>query len=177
MGRSKKSPVTVRGNWFALSLEFLGSRACAQLSPHAVKMLVDLCSQFGPNAQNNGDLSAAPAVMRSRGWTGNSTRVAALQELLDAGLIVVTRYGNRTLCAVCDHAVAYRLRHQQAGARPGAYVTSEWIKDDPARAVRTDHKAPETWATWGSLRKGEVAKKKVSPPTAGQPPPIFTRSG
>ena len=99
-GRNRKSAVTVRGPWIAMPLDFLRSRAWAELSPHAAKMLFDLCGGLGPNAKGNGDISAAPAIMRPKGWSSTATRVAALRELEDVGLIAVTKRGNRRVCTL-----------------------------------------------------------------------------
>lgn len=83
-----------------MPLDFLRSRAWAELSPHAAKMLFDLCGGLGPNAKGNGDISAAPAIMRPKGWSSTATRVAALRELEDVGLIAVTKRGNRRVCTL-----------------------------------------------------------------------------
>ncbi len=160
-GLHKKGAVTVKGAWFAMPLEFLRSRACAELSPHAVKMLFDLCSSLGPNASGNGDLSVAPSIMLPRGWTSDATRMAAVQELLRADLLCVTRMGNRRQCALyavtlwplqCDLS---KLEHG-----PGAFATDDWTKTSVDRAERPTSDAP---ARWSRPRKNEM-----SVPAAGQ---------
>lgn len=154
----RNGPVSVRGVWVALSLQFLTSTACASLSPHATKALLDLVSQLGWNAKGNGDLSAAPAVMRPRGWTSYETLKAALRELMDAKLIVMTRQGSKRRCTLyaitlwpmdCDFS---KLDHG-----PGCYATEDWRGEREHRAEKPTLDKP---AHWHSPRKGE---KRRSP--------------
>lgn len=163
-GKRKKNPVTVSGPWFPMPLDFLRSRAWSELSVHGVRMLLDLCSNLGPNASGNGDLSAAPAIMHPKGWRSTATRVAALDELERAGLIAVTKRGNRRACTLyavtlwplqCDFS---KLDHG-----PGTFTTSDWTKAGIDRAERPTCKTP---ATWRPLRKNEIAL-----PATGQPAP------
>lgn len=65
----------------------------AKLSARAVKMLVDIGSQY--NGKNNGDLAATRSIMLPKGWTSNDQRQKAIQELLDSGFLVRTRPGSR----------------------------------------------------------------------------------
>jgi hypothetical protein len=129
-----------------MPLDFLRSRAWAELSPHAAKMLLDLCAGLGPNAKGNGDLSAAPVVMRPKGWSSTATRVAALQELERVGLIAVMRPGNRrscTLYAITLWPLQCDLAKLDYG--PGAYTTSDWQRNAPNRADRPTMDAPANW--------------------------------
>lgn len=165
-GKAKKNPVTVRGPWLAMPLDFLRSRACAELSNHAARMLLDLCSMLGPNAKGNGDISAAPAVMKPRGWSSNASRNAAIQELIDAKLLVVTRRGNRRLCAL--YAVTLWPLSCDLGKLdygPGAFTTLDW-EDSGSAKVQPTEEAP---AKRNSLRKIEMAY-----PATGQPKPDIT---
>lgn len=155
----KKRTVTVRGPWVPVPLNFLRSLACARLSPLAVKLLVDLCAGLGPNADGNGDLSASPSTMGLRGWTSNATLAAAMRELIDAGLVIVTRRGDRRRCTLfavtlwplqCDTS---KLDHG-----PGAYSTADWEasgREPPSTAEP---------AVWNRPRKNTS-----SPPAAGEP--------
>jgi len=63
------------------------------LSLAAKALLNDIGAQY--NGWNNGDLQCSRTVMSERGWTSNSTRERALKELIEAGLIVMTRQGGR----------------------------------------------------------------------------------
>lgn len=73
--------------------EYFTSPEYARLSPRAVKALLDVYTQFRGN--NNGDLCAAWKLMAPRGWTSKDQLAKALQELLDAGWIDITRMGGK----------------------------------------------------------------------------------
>jgi hypothetical protein len=81
----------------------------AELSPRAVKLLVDLYCQF--TGYNNGDFCATWSPksngrpnqwpgMRKLGWSSKSQLSKALKELRDRGWIVVTRQGGRHVCSL-----------------------------------------------------------------------------
>lgn len=175
MGKSnKKHGVAVQGSWLPLPIQFLRSRACASLSLHATKMLVDLMSQLGPNAKNNGNLCAPPELMALRGWTSTASRQAAVAELVRVGLLIVTRYGSRRLCAL--YAVTlWPLEYdplKMTAAGPGSYATQDWSTSSDGGADelttfamnRKDRPPP---AVWSVLRR-EPAKNENSHPAAGQ---------
>ena len=69
----------------------LESENWAQCSGMAVKLLMDLLSQF--KGGNNGDLCAALTVMGKKGWTRGQTISIAVRELIHYGLIEMTRQG------------------------------------------------------------------------------------
>jgi hypothetical protein len=153
-GKHRKDRVNVCGAWLPVPLPFLSSRAFAELSLHARAMLFDLFSMLGANARRNGDLSAPPSTMRARGWTSNATRTAALRELEEAQIIVVTRRGNRSRCALyavtlwpldCD------LEKLEVG--PGSYKSSDW-ELNPQRVAAPTTDAP---ANWKAIRKNASA--------------------
>lgn len=81
------------GLFVALPHSVLKSEAFLSLSPHAIKLLLDLALQY--RSDNNGDLSAAWSLMRPRGWRSEETLDKAKKELLAAGLIAETRKGGR----------------------------------------------------------------------------------
>ncbi len=165
--RTRKNPVTVSGPWFAMPIEFLRSRAWAELSPHAAKMLLDLCAGLGPNAKGNGDLSAAPAIMRPKGWVSTANRVAALSELEAAGLVATMRRGNRRLCAL--YAVTLwplQCDLSKLDFGPAAFSTSDWLKLSTDRAASPTYEAP---ARWTALRK----IKSGLPPTGKHKPNMY----
>lgn len=168
--RSKKNPVTVSGPWFAMPLEFVRSRACADLSPQACKMLVDLCAGLGPNARGNGDLSAAPGTMRPRGWTSTSGRVAALLELEFVGLIVITRRGCRGRCT------STRSRCGLCSATRRSWITGRVASQQP-----TGKTSPliESHRRRSNVRRNGMcfAKTKSVYPPRDNPPPTCTRNG
>ena len=161
----KKSPVTVRGPWFPMPLEFLASRTFAGLSLHASKLLLDLCSQLGPNARRNGDLCAAPSVLAPRGWTSETTLAATLAELKAARLVCVTRHGSRrrpTLFAVTLWPMDCDISKLDTG--PGCYSTKDWeeVFPDANQPPREDR--PARWA--------KVRKNANAPPATGEPPGV-----
>ena len=80
MGKpSKKRGVAVVGAWQPVPLEFLKSRACAELSPHGAKLLMDFLGMLGPNAIRNGDINLTPKMMEVRGWTSRDSLGAAVR--------------------------------------------------------------------------------------------------
>lgn len=76
----------------------LDSPAFISLSPHAVKLLMELASQY--KGDNNGNLTAAWAVVSKRGWRSKSTLVRCKAELIEAGFVYVTRKGH--LPSTCE---------------------------------------------------------------------------
>jgi hypothetical protein len=82
-----------RGAFLALPAIVLNSQAYANLSPYAVKLLIDIGCQYKGN--NNGDLCAAWKVMKPKGWRSEETLHKAKQELLRAQFIVEMRKGRR----------------------------------------------------------------------------------
>lgn len=158
--RSRRNPVTVQGPWVPMPLEFLASKACAELSPHAVKMLIDLISRLGRNAHGNGDISATGDFLEARGWASKATRQAALRELQNADLLTVTRQGGRRTCNLyaltlwpmdCDFS--------KLDTGPGAYTTTDWQR---VKEGGTQPPTLETPATWNTPRKS-----KTRTPTTG----------
>ena len=66
------------------------------LSPRATKYVVDLASNY--NGRNNGDLSATFSQMKSRGWNSSDQLFKAKRELVDRGIIKVSRQGGLNKC-------------------------------------------------------------------------------
>ena len=77
----------------ALPYSVLNSPLFMALSPHAIKLLLDLAAQY--RGDNNGDLSAAWKLMQPRGWRSEATLHKAKRELLDAGFLYEARKGRR----------------------------------------------------------------------------------
>lgn len=75
-----------------------------RLSPHAVKLFIDLYGQF--MGSNNGDFTAAWAVMKPKGWRSKATLHNALKELEWYGMIEMTRQGGRNRCSL--YAVTFK---------------------------------------------------------------------
>lgn len=81
------------GLFIALPTHIFTSPQYANLSAHAVKLLIDLLSQY--RGFNNGDLCATWSLMSQRGWRSRDTLNRALKELMTAGFIEKTRQGER----------------------------------------------------------------------------------
>jgi hypothetical protein len=79
------------GGFVAFPHAVIRSGQFASLSPHAVKLLVDLLAQY--QGSNNGDLCATWSMMAARGWRSRDTLWKALKELVEKGWIVQTRQG------------------------------------------------------------------------------------
>ena len=94
------------GGFVPLPSVVIRSHAFRKLSPHAVKLLIDLLAQYRGN--NNGDLCAAWTVMQPCGWRSRDTLFKAIVELRDGEWVEVTRQGGRhaaTLYAVTFFAI------------------------------------------------------------------------
>jgi len=72
------------------------SDVCKTLSFPATRLLVDLAMQF--NGGNNGDMSMGWEAMKKKGWRSKETLNRAKRELLDKGLIELTRQGGLGRC-------------------------------------------------------------------------------
>lgn len=146
--------VAVSGSWQPVPLTFLRSRACAELSLHAAKLLLDCLAMLGPNAIRNGDISLAPKIMAVRGWTSRKTLGDAVKELETAKLLLKTRQGSRLDCnlfALTIYPLDCDLH--KLDVRPGCYNTSDWtlVKEDGDR--KPTESAP---ARWNRVRKAKT---------------------
>ena len=79
--------------FLALPYSVLNSPLFLTLTPHAVKLLLDVAAQY--RGDNNGDLALAWKLMQPRGWRSEATLHKAKRELLDAGFFYETRKGRR----------------------------------------------------------------------------------
>ena len=79
--------------FFQFPREILDSAEYAKMSAIAVKLLLDLCSQYRGN--NNGDLCCAWKLMVQRGWKSRDTLFRAISDLENNGWIERTRQGGR----------------------------------------------------------------------------------
>lgn len=141
-----------------MPLDFLRSRACAELSPHAAKLLLDVFALLGPNANRNGDLSLSPKAMRVRGWSGRETLNAAVRELIDNGLLSQTRQGSRLDCSLFA-CTLYPLDCdlKKLDVRPGCYLQTNYMGTGATLANPPTESKP---ATWRRARKTQT----VTPP-------------
>ena len=66
------------------------------LSPRATKLAIDIAAQY--RGSNNGDLCAPLSLMRDRGWNSSDQLFKAKKELVEKGLIRVSRQGGLNKC-------------------------------------------------------------------------------
>lgn len=64
-----------------------------RLSHRAKSLLLDLIGLY--NRKNNGDISIAYSDMKNRGWRSENTLRSAINDLLEARFIIITRQGGR----------------------------------------------------------------------------------
>ena len=76
----------------ALPMEVIRSPAWQELPPSAVKLAIDLMSQY--TGKNNGRLCAAFEAMQKNGWKNKHTLIAAKRALLECPFVVRTRKGH-----------------------------------------------------------------------------------
>lgn len=134
------------GTFAAFPHDVLNSAAYVDLRPHAVKLLLDVAAQF--RGSNNGDLSAAWGIMRTRGWRSHDTLGRACIELQDHGLIVKTRQGGRGRCSL--YALTWKPIDDCKGK----------LDVTPTRVASND------WKEW---------REKIAAPIAGRTSPNFAR--
>jgi len=175
MGRDKKRRgFAVTAPWLPVPIDFLRSRACAELSPHAAKLLFDVLSSLGTNAYRNGDISLAPKLMRIRGWSGRETLNSAVRELVDHGLLAQTRQGSRLDCSLyactlfpldCD------LKKLDVG--PGSYRTTDYMGDGARLANPPTEATPAIWRRARKNANGDPAtgQSPTKRPATGQSQP------
>ena len=86
----------------------LESKSYISLPARANKLLLDVVYQY--NGYNNGDLTVAWGFMEKRGWSSKDTLSNAVQDLVEADLIMKTRTGRfMNPGARCDlYAITWR---------------------------------------------------------------------
>ena len=155
-----------------MPLLFLRSRACAELSPHGAKLLLDVLAMLGPNATRNGDISLTPKLMAVRGWSSRSTLNAAVKELEEHGLLVRTRQGGRldcTLFALTLFPIDCDVRKLDPHA-VGSFTSRDF--EGAGLSAPTEQQP----ATWRQARKTQTVapprdKAPAKRPATGQTPP------
>jgi hypothetical protein len=135
MGRNRHKGNRVGEGFLALPNSVLNSSLFIALSPHAVKLLIDVAAQY--RGDNNGDLSLAWKLMQPRGWRSETTLHKAKRELLDAGFLYETRKGQRpNLCSL--FALTWRTLDASDKFDPGAkagFTPSEYRFKAPLAVV------------------------------------------
>lgn len=114
------------GGWFfRVPVEVLDSPAYCGLSFKARALLFDMGAQYRGN--NNGDLAAPWSWMRLRGWKSKDTLRNALCELLEAGMLQLTRQGGLHCASL--YAVTWLAIDECGGkleVRPNPVPANTW---------------------------------------------------
>ena len=137
-GKAKRD----RGRFLTLPATVLESQSYARLTPYAVKLLLDIGSQY--RGDNNGDLCVAWKIMKVKGWRSEATLAKAKQALLQAGFIAETRKGYRpnvcSLYALTWHALDPCTKHDAGAAR--AFVFGGWKANEPVPPIPKQRRVP-----------------------------------
>ena len=130
MGRVKSKPV-YSGGFLLLPSELINCPKFRALSPSAVKLLIDVASQY--KGKNNGDLCAAWKIMQPKGWNSEATLNRAKKELLAAGFIAETRKGKRpNLCSLYGITWQPLNPNPKLETTPSGFPFGAWGKLDAA---------------------------------------------
>ncbi len=137
------------GGYAPMAYLVLRSEAFGKLSPYAVKLLMDLVSQY--KGDNNGDLCATWKLMKKRGWRSPSTLNNAKRELEKGGWVIVARQGSRNNI-------------------PTLYAVTFFSIDECKGKLDIDstHSPPGNWRKY-ELPLSTLTKKIRSPSTGGVP--------
>ena len=106
--RKRERGRATAGRFVSIPHVVLESSSFINLRPRAVKLLLDVAFQL--DGRNNGNLTVAWTFMKARGWSSKDTLSKAVQDLIEANLIVKTRTGRfMNPGAHCDlYAVTWR---------------------------------------------------------------------
>ena len=145
MARNKRHKGNRVGEGFlAVPSSVLNSPMFLALTPHAVKLLLDVAAQY--RGDNNGDLAMAWKLMKPRGWRSEATLHKAKNELLDAGFLYETRKGRRpNVCSL--FALTWPILDKNDKFDPGAaagFTRGEFRFKAPLTVVQSagKHAAP-----------------------------------
>jgi len=111
------------------------------LSHKAAHLLDNLIAQF--DGKNNGDLAAAPKIMKLYGWSSQGSVYGALVELLGLGFIEQTRQGGKNQCSL--YAVTWLAIDECDGkldVKPTRVASNLW---KPANAEKIDWRFVDAW--------------------------------
>ncbi|NOS74922.1 MAG: hypothetical protein HOP36_10390 [Methyloglobulus sp.] len=127
------------------------------LTHKAAHLLDNLIAQF--NGQNNGDLSAAPKIMKLFGWSSQGSVYGALIELLALGFIEQTRQGGRNQCSL--YAVTWLAIdgcNNKLDVKPTRVASNLW---KPENTDKIDWRFVEAWQ-----KQQEKPQPKLKPVAA-----------
>ena len=123
------------------------------LSHMAANMLDNLTVQF--NGFNNGDLCAAPKIMKLYGWNSQGSINKALTELLALGFIEQTRQGGRNKCSLFALTwLAIDECKDKLDISPTRVASNLW---KPENAGNID---PRFKSAWQKLQELKIATNK-----------------
>jgi hypothetical protein len=129
--QAKREP----GGFVSLPHIVLRSESFARLDAYAVKLLMDLLSQY--KGDNNGDLCAAWSLMKKRGWRSKDTLDKALKALRSAEWIEIARRGGRNRANL--YALTFYAVDECKGKLDIAATHSPkslWRRHEPAPPLR-----------------------------------------
>ena len=141
MARIKRHKGNRIGEGFlAVPSSVLNSPMFLAMTPHAVKLLLDIGEQY--RGDNNGDLAMAWKLMKPRGWRSEATLHKAKNELLDAGFLYETRKGRRpNVCSL--FALTWPMLDKNDKFDPGAaagFIRGEFRFKVPLKVIATTGK-------------------------------------
>jgi hypothetical protein len=151
------------GGFAAIPHNLLESQVFIGLTPHAVKLLMDLATQF--KGFNNGDLCLAWSLMEKRGWKSRDTLNKARQELLNKELIMVSRYGDRKRAHL--YALTFFAIDECKGkldVKPTERPYSSWRRHEPLPPLKIKTTPPP-----GGLNGADVTRPASDPNKEGAP--------
>jgi hypothetical protein len=102
--KKKNTKLNFEGGFFAIPHNVLNSIAYSKLSAYAVKLLIDIGSEY--RGTNNGDLNATFNSLKKKNWHSKGTLNNAIKELKEFGFIEVSRQGGRNKCSL--YALTFR---------------------------------------------------------------------
>lgn len=148
MGRAKHKSKNHDGSRFVLLPHVvMDSPAYLNLSFSAIAILLDIARQY--SGSNNGKLVLCDKALKRRGWNSHATITKAKRELIEAGLLFLTRQGYRP-----NKASWYAL----------TWLTLDWV--------------PEMEISRAAFPRGAYLENKSRPSGSGvRPSVIATENG
>jgi hypothetical protein len=127
------------------------------LSHMAAHLLDNLVAQYHGN--NNGDLTAAPKIMKLYGWTSQGSVYSALMELLALGFIEQTRQGGRNKCSL--YAITWMAIDDCGGkldVQPTRVASNLW---KPENKEKINLRFIEAWNSEQKPKKPKLSKRPI----------------
>ncbi len=135
-----------KSRFIGIPYHVANSEQFAKLKAPAVKMLIDLLTQY--NGRNNGLLSPCYTLMKKRGWS-KSSLYRAYSTLVHTGFIVVTRQGMKirnypTLVAITWNGIDEPIKCKfENGIKPSPVPLSYWKTDKTNWDIQPNIKEPQ----------------------------------